>query len=1037
MAYLYVNKFRADISENLTLHLHTDINRPKDSAERHKRTLESKRRWAAKNRAEKRAKRKGTTVEEEMGLEEAGSDGKNGEYYYGDDTAGEESFNGLTSHAGSTPQEAQQATSPYVPAAVAPTTQSLQSVPAGASLHQALANPALDVPTPAAQEESRSRLTSVPIIVQSEVSSGKHMLHDSRGSTYSQPVAVPSQLVQPLTGPNPSRTIPQPPAGPHQQRVSAGSASAEPTLQASQIQFIPYQRQQHVRPAASPITLAPSPVPPRDMASPVEASFQVMDHEQIQFRPSLYGNGYMPHQGSQPASDMHAMQGYTHPSPIYSSYPAPQDYNQQTLHNYHPSSLLQVQPSESYATSASMSASNSTRSLSPMAMSDQQFRTNLGYHLAVPPTISGFSHYGHGLQRSVSEPGNMSLSFRRPDGHSPTPLDLSKISSQRAYSPLDMQHEHVFDNAPSQHTPYDNSLHTPEVYAYYPATFSNGVHAAYQADYTEGHVQDVQQPPTPYFYLSVPDSTPNIAPHVPLSVQQQRLTPVPDLDYSRQSMAYQASVQSQESVQPLPALQESQLTVQHMTDSASSTLPPPEKSAGLDKSTKRRKERKSSKKRASGESSKASKKKRKDGGEQQGSTEVEVSMARPSAPRATSVKTYQEAAMQLLALKTSSSSPPASPCKELLGLGEADDDGNTDAAVNMSLRGSEVQLDRSIADSGYGGQDSIMIGTKNIQRPKSRSIANSVPDEVDEHTDEDEYNQTRTRFASIPPSSPALRMSLSPASSPLPVVPSKLSATYLRSIARSTPASKHSKIRSKHDDEGHDENARQYSDMEGADKISLDSSPIREEQHPRSKRSLLTSSPISPRQTRVRNKSRSPSPNRHTAGSSFATSVVMSTPHAAGPFFSQHSSLLDSAPGLKRQNGGNGGTSAKNTEEDEGGEGEAETDIEAEPSKAGFHKNGLPARIFKIDNCSRPSAGLGMSSSSSPARPFLLSSPEHAAVSKSLGLVPDNFTHTSLSLPSDPEGFEMHFLRGFGSTSLGMAEYAKDVFGGPLDGGKN
>jgi hypothetical protein len=49
----------------------TDANRPKDEAERHKRTLESKRRWAAKNRAEKRAKRKGTTVEEELGLIEA------------------------------------------------------------------------------------------------------------------------------------------------------------------------------------------------------------------------------------------------------------------------------------------------------------------------------------------------------------------------------------------------------------------------------------------------------------------------------------------------------------------------------------------------------------------------------------------------------------------------------------------------------------------------------------------------------------------------------------------------------------------------------------------------------------------------------------------------------------------------------------------------------------------------------------------------------------------------------------------------------
>jgi hypothetical protein len=77
-----------------------------------------------------------------------------------------------------------------------------------------------------------------------------------------------------------------------------------------------------------------------------------------------------------------------------------------------------------------------------------------------------------------------------------------------------------------------------------------------------------------------------------------------------------------------------------------------------------------------------------------------------------------------------------------------------------------------------------------------------------------------------------------------------------------------------------------------------------------------------------------------------------------------------------------------------------------------------------------------MASSSSSVRPFLLSSPEHAAVSKSLGLVPE-FTNTSLSLPSDSGAFEMHFLRGLGGShgrGNGLGEYAKDVFGGPLGG---
>lgn len=69
--------------------------------------------------------------------------------------------------------------------------------------------------------------------------------------------------------------------------------------------------------------------------------------------------------------------------------------------------------------------------------------------------------------------------------------------------------------------------------------------------------------------------------------------------------------------------------------------------------------------------------------------------------------------------------------------------------------------------------------------------------------------------------------------------------------------------------------------------------------------------------------------------------------------------------------------------------------------------------IFKIDNCSRPSASLF----SSPGN-ILLSSPEHAAVSRSLGLVPESNHFAS--------AFDLQFLNQYEG---GISDYAAGVFG--------
>ena len=55
-----------------------DTNRPKDEAERHKRTLESKRRWAAKNRQDKRKDKRPSTASRKA--EKARSESREGSY---------------------------------------------------------------------------------------------------------------------------------------------------------------------------------------------------------------------------------------------------------------------------------------------------------------------------------------------------------------------------------------------------------------------------------------------------------------------------------------------------------------------------------------------------------------------------------------------------------------------------------------------------------------------------------------------------------------------------------------------------------------------------------------------------------------------------------------------------------------------------------------------------------------------------------------------------------------------------------------------
>lgn len=573
--------------------------------------------------------------------------------------------------------------------------------------------------------------------------------------------------------------------------------------------------------------------------------------------------------------------------------------------------------------------------------------------------------------------------------------------------------------------------------------------------YQQQQQQIHQPPPTPYFYLSVPQSTP-IAEHQPPVSAVLR----PVQMEVRQLSSGAVTQSSSEAAHTATTAAVAPITTATV---APNVGPVAEPSAKEQTKTKRRKE---SKKKSSPTDSSASNKtnKKKSHTDRVQPIAATIPQKVPKALHAT--KTYQEAAMQLLALKTASSSPPASPVKDFSDW--SDHEGGDEEMWRSTDGEGSLAASVTAEDSGYAifrDEDAPII-----QKATATAIERGQVAAEQQEEDEEEAEQERRalRFASIPPSSPApLRMSLSPESSPLPLVPSKLSATYLRaqaSAGRSTPMGiKRKSIR--RDSAENDENAEQQDDSQQeedkdeGERISLDSSPEREDDEamaPLAKRRLLSMSSVSPRSRMRRGgqstsgTSRSPSPSRYTSGtaSSFATSVIMSTPYLASERSIQASSslpggLFSFSQGLDHGHAGDGLDTAA---------GAGANNQQGRAGQRYSHRH--RSSIFKIDNCSRPSAGLGMASSSSPSRPFLLSSPEHAAVSKSLGLVPDNFTNTSLSLPSDGEGFEMHFLRGFGggnnstnneglgSGSLGggkrgngvLSEYAKDVFGGFLGG---
>jgi hypothetical protein len=716
----------------------------------------------------------------------------------------------------------------------------------------------------------------------------------------------------------------------------------------------------------------------------------------------------------------------------YSVAPSPVDgffATQQQQQHPHPQQQLaqhhhQQQHGQLVYVTSSRPMEQSSSSLSNPRLPQQQVLQTVP--LAQQPFLAPPLASSSTLQRSVSAPVT---SFRDGDGAS---IERSRTPSQ-ARLPMHAQPQNTSESGHAAAAPAPTgriaSTHGMTIYIPPPPTGAQAWKLATQltpAHIPAAHAQDgqgnpqQQEPPTPYYYLSVPDSTPASAPRDAEQQDAPVVSPIVSVQAVEATLATSeitaersasASVASTSQLPP----QDLGAPASVMQSNGQNQAPTPQSSSeGLT---------------LAGPAKIGKKKPHKS----KDSAAI-VSLKRTKS--ALNAKTNQEAAMQLLALKTASSSPPASPVKDFIDAMETN---------NLELSWESIDGEGSfVDDSGFvGGDVSLrkLDSAGRIDQGKAGAkLANPAQDVREDDQEENasvEAEERRLRFASIPPSSPAPRMSLSPVSSPMaiPTVPSKLSATYLRSqaSARSTPSLK--KTRQLAFEKENDENASgavmdlEEDDDEG-EMISLDSSPVSVGDHiemppprqyeQRAKRSLLTSSPVSPRQERVRARtrthSRSPSPSRYTSNdpSSFATSVTMSTPHPGGLFFSHNSGMrgLSSRRKQGRQSG--------NMDE---------------PSK-GRSSFQHPASIFKIDNCSRPSAGLGMASSSSPVRPFLLSSPEHAAVSKSLGLVPE-FTNTSLSLPSDSEGFEMHFLRGLGGShgkGNGLSGYAKDVFGGPLGG---
>lgn len=1084
--------------------LQTDLNRPKDEAERHKRTLESKRRWAAKNRAEKRAKRKGTTVEEELGLIEAAeaaeaaaaAAGRNhnsnntttnaGGSVYGDEdnAGGDESF---------TSQDGQSTSGPMLSV----------TQPQGQPLHQSQhqhhqgywqdGRP-IQQQLPAQPSQTSEHPYPTSLSSQFQYAHPRHAVEEL------QMEATPVQHVRYASHPPPQLQYAQ------QQQVTylEGNAGHQPYT----IVYPTY-------------TLSPDPnTSARFQRSPSQPDFPTHLHQGAQYNAAVSPvDGSFQHQQGQYMQTVYQQVPVQHPTQGPSTATA---------------SLLQTtplaqQPFLAPPSAASSNAQSLQRSLSaPIPTSGP-----IVYNRHNPPRL-------HQLPPAPSQGVSTSGAPVAYGQYHPQPAHYAMQTSDEQRQQQQQQIAQAPDAAAAASIARPTSSNSG-VTIYIPpppppSTQTWGNDNAEQAtplahpipiyvqgqQQGQGQLQDgqSQMPPTPYFYLSVPpESTPIAEQQTPVSYA---VRPIPT---SIQDTATDAPPQaSAREVLPVVNYAVPQAQVQQKVSDAAAyeqALPVHRTVGDKTKSVQ-----------VPVAASKSSKKKPSTGEHQNSTTAKKTQKQTVSANVAHSTKTYQEAAMQLLALKTASSSPPASPVKDYFasaagGGNGADEDDNEDDDKDRGSMQEELDAEMwrstdaegsfaEVEDSGYApyhdDHDDFMRHSKGPGSQQSNSthkdgVRQSIDQEEEDDEDEQSTRQAHLRFASIPPSSPApVRMSLSPESSPMPMsmptVPSKLSATYLRAQQASsaagnkrfTPIALQKKRKltagaaigtendenARHDVDGSSDVERDENDGddddddEDGERISLDSSPVQEDEDmkaPLAKRRLISMSSASPR-SRIRHgggqhvitstsgisDSRSPSPSRYTSAhsSSFATSVLMSTPHLGGGGDDIH------GPRQQHSQAGNGlffAETGGHQRKDEGG------NIFSRRGYSHHHRSS----IFKIDNCSRPSAGLsgmaGAASSSSPSRPFLLSSPEHAAVSKSLGLVPDNFTASnnntsSFALPpSDSEvGFEMNsFLRGFNSihsgdngfgsknwkrgqkqyglntdNGVGLSEYAKDVFGGPI-----
>lgn len=331
-----------------------------------------------------------------------------------------------------------------------------------------------------------------------------------------------------------------------------------------------------------------------------------------------------------------------------------------------------------------------------------------------------------------------------------------------------------------------------------------------------------------------------------------------------------------------------------------------------------------------------------------------------------------EAALQLLALR--SSSPPVSPT----------------AARIINDSGFAEDCEDEDDEDDRGQQREVLKPARKIVKRSITSRAN-VPATMASSRRINPATQPRNRDT-ILRENLTRHMSLSPTSSPI----QHPQTVALPAIPAGTPTKRAAASAL----DGNDENAG-YGPRE---RISLDSSP---DGPPIQRRRLLPSSPTS-----SAHRNRSYSYSHAQPSSSAATNSSIQTPYTnfhhykLGPH-------LQSSGSVKRQQrrrqyiGGPISTSATNNDSN---------DPNAAQTNANYHHS--QANIFKIDTMSRPSAGLGVLSS--PAN-FLLSSPEHAAVSKSLGLVPETF---------QPSAFDLQFLDGYEG---GISEYAAGVFGPKSD----